>query len=84
MSKISPAQLAVLRELTTGRGPLLAHRNGEYEFGHRPFYPRQRRTVQRLLALGLIQYDERETDIQRWCGCRTLGLTEAGRKLVGE
>ena len=53
------------------------------ELNGRPFWPRQRRTVRKLIDLGLIYYDGKENETQRQCGIFTLGLVKPKKVSIG-
>jgi len=48
-----------------------------YELEGRPFWPRDRRTVEKLLDAGLLGFNGKENETQRECGILSLEATEA-------
>jgi len=71
--RLTKVQQELLDEMRQGR-ILWSLRDRPYELAGREFWPRQKRTVEKLIDAGLIVFDGRENETQRECGMATLGL----------
>jgi len=76
--KLTNVQQELLDQMTDGIR-LWSFPNG-FELNGRPFWPRQKNTVRRLIKLGLIYFDGRENSVQRECGLFSLGLVADKRR----
>lgn len=82
--KLSPVQRKLLQALSGGAILWYFRDRDEYELSGRPFWPRQKSTILRLLGDGLIAEDHRENTTQHMAHMRTIGLTNKGRRLLEE
>ena len=71
--RLTKTQKELLEAMRQGKR-LWSFSDGSFELAGRAFWPKQRRTVNKLLDAGLIVFDSKENDVQRRCGMATLGL----------